>query len=173
MVENPRGKHHTHILVISIGALRALFIGPVICVQLRNAMRQAYVRAAQLLRVSLCSREENRGSKFHLLFEAIFKDLALGSWLVLAVAMFYWYWDREASYVASGSQTPPTLPIDTMLPATWLGSRTFCIPVYMHQSIVHMTIHCTLISFVHYLNLIKLMLVGGNSKCTYYALHES
>ena len=46
----------------------------------------------------LCAREKKTGSKFHLLFEVIFKDLAvpavsvkltLGSWLVLAVAMFY------------------------------------------------------------------------------------
>ena len=45
-------------------------------------------------------------SKFDLLSEVIFKDLAvpavtvkltLGSWFVLAVAMFYWYWDQEAS----------------------------------------------------------------------------
>ena len=49
----------------------------------------------QLLRASLC---EETGSKFDLLFEVIFKDLAvpavsvkltLGSWFVLAVAMFY------------------------------------------------------------------------------------
>ena len=46
--------------------------------------------------VRLCAREKITGSKFDLLFEVIFKDvavpavkLALGSWFVLAVAMFY------------------------------------------------------------------------------------
>ena len=61
--------------------------------QLRNTTRQAYVRVhvhttASLLRVSLCST----GSKFDLLSEVIFKDLAvpavtvkltLGRWFVL------------------------------------------------------------------------------------------
>ena len=46
----------------------------------------------------LCAREKITGSKVDLLFEVIFKDLAvpavivklaLGSWFVLAVAMFY------------------------------------------------------------------------------------
>ena len=52
------------------------------------------------------------GSKFDLLFEVIFKDLAvpavsaklaLGSWFVLAVGhvLLIDYWDQEASYVAS------------------------------------------------------------------------
>ena len=81
--------------------------------QLHNATRQAYVRVhiptAQLLRASLCSRKEKKiGLKFDLLSEVIFKDLAvpavtvkltLGSWFVLAVTMFYRYWDQEASYV--------------------------------------------------------------------------
>ena len=69
--------------------------------QLRNATSQAYVRThrlnrsmAPLLRPSLCSREDN----WIEVFEVIFKDLAvpavsvklaLGSWFVLAVAMFY------------------------------------------------------------------------------------
>ena len=48
--------------------------------------------------VRLCAREKITGSKFDLLFEVIFKDLAvpavsvklaLGSWFVLAVAMSY------------------------------------------------------------------------------------
>ena len=61
-----------------------------------------------LCRVCLCAREKKTRSKFDLLSEVIFKDLAvpavtikltLGSWFVLAVAMFYWYWDQEASYV--------------------------------------------------------------------------
>ena len=48
--------------------------------------------------VRLCAREKITGSKFDLLFGVIFKDLAvpavtvklaLGSWFVLAVAMFY------------------------------------------------------------------------------------
>ena len=48
--------------------------------------------------VRLCAQEKITGSKFDLLFEVIFKDLAvpavsvklaLGSWFVLAVAMFY------------------------------------------------------------------------------------
>ena len=48
--------------------------------------------------MSLCAREKKTGSKFDLLPEVIFKDLAvpavtvkqmLGSWFVLAVAMFY------------------------------------------------------------------------------------
>ena len=46
----------------------------------------------------LCARENKTGSKFDLLSEVIFKDLAvpavtvkltLGSWFVQAVAMFY------------------------------------------------------------------------------------
>ena len=54
--------------------------------------------AQDLLCASLCSREDITESKFDLLFEVIFKDiavpavsvkLALGSWFVLAVAMFY------------------------------------------------------------------------------------
>ena len=49
-------------------------------------------------RASLCSVEVKTKSKFDLLSEVIFKDLAvpavtvkltLGSWFVLAVAMFY------------------------------------------------------------------------------------
>ena len=55
---------------------------------------------AQLLPqcVRLCAPEKITGSKFDLLFEVIFKGLAvpavsvklvLGSWFVLAVAMFY------------------------------------------------------------------------------------
>ena len=50
--------------------------------------------------VRLCAREKKTRSKFDLLYEVIFKDLAvdvpavtvkltLGSWFVLAVAMFY------------------------------------------------------------------------------------
>ena len=48
--------------------------------------------------VHLCARENNTGSRFDLLSEVIFKDLAvpaltvkltLGSWFVQAVAMFY------------------------------------------------------------------------------------
>ena len=48
--------------------------------------------------VRLCAREKKTRSKFDLLSEVIFKDLAvpavtvkltLGSWFVLAVAMFY------------------------------------------------------------------------------------
>ena len=70
------------------------YLRQAICVQLRNATRQA---TAQLLRASLC-REKKTRSKFDLLSEVIFKDLAvpsvtvklaLGSWFVLAVAMFY------------------------------------------------------------------------------------
>ena len=62
--------------------------------QLRNAMRQA---TAQLF-VRLRAREKKTRSQFDLLSEVIFKDLAvpavtvkltLGSWFVLAVAMFY------------------------------------------------------------------------------------
>ena len=79
--------------------------------QLRNATRQAYVRVhmrfatAQPHRlnlqsmvnccVRLCVREKITGSKFDLLFEvdlavpAVSVKLVLGSWFVLAVAMFY------------------------------------------------------------------------------------
>ena len=70
--------------------------------QLRNTTRQAYVHtcamAPLLCASSLCAREKITGSKFDLLFGVIFKDLAvpavtvkpaLGSWFVLAVAMFY------------------------------------------------------------------------------------
>ena len=48
--------------------------------------------------VRLCAQEKKSGSKFDLLSEVIFKDLAvqavtvkltLGAWFVLAVAMFY------------------------------------------------------------------------------------
>ena len=66
--------------------------------QLRNATRQVYVRVHIRLHdccVSLqCALENNTGSKFDLLSEVIFKDLAvptvtvkltLGSWFVLAV----------------------------------------------------------------------------------------
>ena len=71
--------------------------------QLRNAMRQAYVRVhiyhcTTAACVRLCAREKKSRSKFDLLSEVIFKDLAIqavtvkltsGSWFVLAVAMFY------------------------------------------------------------------------------------
>ena len=71
--------------------------------QLRNATRQActgtgaHATAQTAACVFVYSRKET-GSKFDLLFEVIFKDLAvpavsvkltLGSWFVLAVAMFY------------------------------------------------------------------------------------
>ena len=71
--------------------------------QLRNATRQACrlygctCHCTTAACVFVYSREETR-SKFDLLFEVIFKDLAvpavsvkltLGSWFVLAVAMFY------------------------------------------------------------------------------------
>ena len=66
-----------------------------------HVTRQAYVRVHMPLYnccVRLCAREKRTGSKFDLLSEVIFKDLAvpavivklmLGSWFVLAMAMFY------------------------------------------------------------------------------------
>ena len=65
--------------------------------QLRNATRQACT-CAHASCVRLCVLREGTGSEIDLLFEVIFKDLAvpavsvkltLGSWFVLAVAMFY------------------------------------------------------------------------------------
>ena len=63
------------------------------------ATRQAYVRVHKHnYCVRFCAREKITRSKFDLLFEVIFKDLAvpavsvklaLGSWFVLAVVMFY------------------------------------------------------------------------------------
>ena len=117
--------------------------------QLRNAMATRQT-TAPLLR-GFCAREKKNGSEFDLLSEVIFKDLAvpavtvklmLGSWFVLAssccghVLLILGSGGKLCS--PSGSQTSPTL-LDTTLPATWLGSRTFCIHilVYMHQSIVH------------------------------------
>ena len=69
--------------------------------QLRNATRQAYVCVHIPLHnccVRLCAQEKKTGLKFDVLSKVIFKDLAvpavsvrltLGSWFVLAVAMFY------------------------------------------------------------------------------------
>ena len=70
--------------------------------QLRNATKQAYVRVhVHTLHnccVHLCAQEKKTRTKFDLLSEVIFKDLAvpavtikltLGSWFVLAVAKFY------------------------------------------------------------------------------------
>ena len=67
--------------------------------QLRNATSQAYVRVHITIALrAFCAREKKTGSKFDLLSEVIFKDLAvpavilkltLRSWFVLAVAMFY------------------------------------------------------------------------------------
>ena len=76
--------------------------------------------------VRLCARENKTGSKFDLLSEVIFKDLAvpavtvkltLGSWFVQAVANCFTD-TGSGGKLCSGPQTPPTLPIDTMLPAT-------------------------------------------------------
>ena len=64
--------------------------------QCHEASLRTYVRVACCVR--LCARERKTRSKFDLLSEVIFKDLAvpavtikltLGSWFVLAVAMFY------------------------------------------------------------------------------------
>ena len=64
--------------------------------QLCNAMSQAYVRVhitIVLSCVHFCAREKKTGSKFDLLSEVIFKDLAvpavtvkltIGSWFVVA-----------------------------------------------------------------------------------------
>ena len=81
----------------------------------------------------LCAREKKTGSKFDLLFKVIFKDLAvpavsvkltLGKLVcprcghVLLIHVL-----GSGGKLCSGPQTPPTLPIDTMLPATWLGAQ--------------------------------------------------
>ena len=97
--------------------------------------------------VHLCAQEKKikTGSKFGLLFEVIFKDLAVPSCnckanvrkLVCPSCGHVLLILGSGGKLCSGPQTPPTLTIDTMLPAMWLGSRTFCIIVYMHQSIVH------------------------------------
>ena len=95
--------------------------------------------------VRLCVREKKTGLKFDLLSEVIFKDLAVPSCncksnarkLVCPSCGHVLLILGSGDKLCSGPQTPPTLPIDTMLPAMWLGSRTFCILVYMHQSIVH------------------------------------
>ena len=98
---------------------------------------------APLLCLSLCSREDNWIEVFEVIFKdlavpAVFVKLVLGSWFVLAVAMFYQAdtQDQQARYVAVVDLKLHLLYpyIDTVLPATWLGSRTFCILVYMHQS---------------------------------------
>ena len=94
--------------------------------------------------VHLCAREKKTGSKFDLLSEVIFKDLAVPNCNCKANIRKLVYPScghvllilGSGGKLCCGPQTPPTLPIDTMLPATWLGSRTFCILVYMHQSIV-------------------------------------
>ena len=68
------------------------------CIAHRHEASLDYIRTcarSQLLRAFLCSREENWIAEFDLLSKPIFKHLAvpavttLGSWFVLAVAMFY------------------------------------------------------------------------------------
>ena len=119
------------------------------CLMPQAKPTQAYVHTyvrmyahttAQLLRASLCSREENWIKVFFKdsAVPAVTVELTLATWFVLAVAMFLLILGSGGK-LCSGPQTAPILPIDnhTMLLATWLGSRTFCILVYMHQSVVH------------------------------------
>ena len=113
----------------------------------------------------LCAREKKTGSKFDLLFEVIFKDLAVPA-VSVKLTLGKLVCPRcghvllilgSGGKLCSGPQTPPTLPIDTMLPATWLGSRTFCILVYICINPSFITILCTLLRLVHCLNFIIIL----------------
>ena len=126
----------------------------------------------------LCAREKKTRSKFDLLSEVIFKDLAVPA---VTIANFRKLVCPSCGHVllilgsggklCSGPQTPPTLPIDTMLPATWLGSRTSLYAWIHHSRLFIIHAYSLLLSFVHCLNFLCLWVVPVSVHS--YVLHES